>query len=765
LDQWKIEQNEYNKKENKKYETLFTLANGYRGLRGFNEFSKDGWRGNFIAGIYDGASSEVEELVNCPDPLSINFYIDGEQINLDEQKILSFNRYLDMKQALLKTYFEIELNSGKVLEVISERFVSKSDHHIWGAKYQIIPKNFNGKLIIENQIDGSTVNSVFEPYSEAKHYDVLKLNDLKPGILLKSCTKEKKLTLIEASRIKCVKENNNLLRNRVYKSIDNIVKELYEVFLQEGNVYTIYKYGVTFTSRDNIDNLEKTAEERLNFFAYVGYEKELKNHLQEWDKIWDNIDIEIMGDEKAQLGIRFNVFQLTSCANDKDNTVSIAAKGLHGEGYKGHIFWDTEIFMLPFFIYTQPKVAKSLLLYRYNTLSGARKNAKLNGYKGAQFPWESTYNGLETTPKWGRDYLGNPVRIWTGDEEIHISADIPFAFWEYFRATNDEDFMKKFGAELFFETAKFWESRIEYNKEKDRYEIRNVIGPDEFHEHVNNNAYTNYMAKWNLAKAFELSKWLKEKDQIKYNNLCEYLGLSENDFLNWLNISNKIYIPKFDKTELIEQFEGYFDLQDFLIKEWDKNKMPIWPKGVELNKLDKTRLVKQADVVMLLLLLEDEFDYNTKKINYEYYEKRTMHKSSLSPSMYSIMGLKVGDTHNAYEYFIKTVMTDLEDNQGNTSLGLHAASTGGSWQSLVYGFGGMNITKDGTLSFNPWLPKKWDSLSFNIFWKKAKLKVKITQEKIELVSDKDLKVSIFSKECNLKKGIPYIFDFSNAKIF
>jgi kojibiose phosphorylase len=417
--------------------------------------------------------------------------------------------------------------------------------------------------------------------------------------------------------------------------------------------------------------------------------------------------------------------------------------------------------MLPFFIYTQPETAKSLLLYRYNTLNGARGNAILNGYKGAQFPWESTDSGLETTPKWGKDYLGNPVRIWTGDEEIHITADIPFAYWEYFRATNDEDFMFDYGAEIFFEAAKFWESRLEYNEEKDRYEINNVIGPDEFHEHVNNNAYTNYLASWNLQKAYEISNLLKQKDFVKYDRLCNNLGLSGKDFSNWKEISEKIFIPKFDDTELIEQFEDYFKLKDYIINDWDKNKMPLWPKGVEINKLDKTQLVKQADVIMLLLLLEDEFDSNTKKLNHNYYEKRTMHKSSLSPSMYSIMGLKVEDNHNAYEYFMKTVMTDLEDNQGNTEFGLHAASTGGSWQSIAYGFGGLSVDENGVLNLHPWIPEKWEKLSFKIYWKRARITISILQDKVILESTHDLTVKVFSQECHLIGYKSFVLDTSN----
>ncbi|PNR94330.1 glycoside hydrolase family 65 protein [Petrotoga sp. 9PWA.NaAc.5.4] len=757
---WEIEQNEYNPKQNKKYETIFTLANGYRGLRGVNEFSNEEWKGNFIAGIYDKADADVQEIVNNPDPLSIRFFIDKESINLDKSKILKFSRSLNMKESILNTEFEIQLDSGKIIEVKSQRFVSMNNKHLWASKYEIIPKNFSDKLIIENEIDGTTTNSANSPYDEIKHYIIKEMKDLEPGILLKSETKDTKTNIIEATTIRCSKGYENLLKNRKFKILGEKVKELYELFIKENETYVIYKYGVTYTSRDKVDDIQQ-AEEELNQFAFLGFEEELKKHIEEWKKIWDKIDIEIEGDEKAQIGIRFNVYQLTSCANKDDPKISIAAKGLHGEGYKGHIFWDTEIYMLPFFIYTQPDTARSLLLYRYHTLSGARQNASLNGYKGAQYAWESTDTGLETTPKWGKDYLGNPVRIWTGDEEIHISADIAFSIYEYFKITNDEKFMIDYGSEILFETAKFWESRLEYNYQKDRYEINKVIGPDEFHEHVNNNAYTNYLAKWNLKKACEISKWLKERDPIKYRKLENKLGLSQSDFEKWEKISEKIFIPRYYGSPLIEQFEGYFNLKDYTISQWDKNKMPLWPKSVELDKINQTQLVKQADVIMLLLLLDEEFDLETKKVNYEYYEKRTMHKSSLSPSMYSIMGLKVGDTHNAYEYFIKTVMTDLEDNQGNTEYGLHAASSGGSWQSVVYGFAGLSIDKEGILSFNPWLPKLWEKLAFKVVLRNTEIFISIYKDKVIIQVTEDININIFSKTYFIEKQKPFILTFNN----
>lgn len=748
---WQIEQINLNNKDIMdigKYETVFTLANGYRGMRGWLEFSKIGVPGNLIAGIFNKADSQVTEIVNCPNPLKFNIFINHEPIDIDTCEIIDFNRYLNMKEGILYTNIELKTGSGKITRVSSERFVSQKNDNRWGIRYTVKPINYSGKIIIESVIDGSVTNSSFDPVNRTKHLVVKELYNLKPGIAMKTATKDKGIEIVEGTLLNIDEE---IVQSRKYKELGEEAAEVFEIRVKEGKEYVVEKYGVTYTSRDTDKDLIELLGQDLNEYVKQGLDNEMNLHKKKWKEIWEKIDIKIKGDDTAQLGIRFNLFQLTSSASENDERVSIAAKGLHGEGYKGHVFWDTEIYMLPFFIYTNPKVARNLLMYRYNTLEGARKNARDNGYEGAQFPWEAADDGTEETPKWGVDYDGNPVRIWTGDEEFHISSDIVFAIWEYYRATKDKDFLINYGMEIILDTSKFWSSRVEYNKEFDRYEINRVIGPDEFHDHVNNNVYTNYLAKWNLEKGAELSEWLKKENKEVYDSLLNKLEITEEDIKEWQGIADKIYIPRDPNSRVIEQFEGYFDLKDIAITEHDENGMPVWP-DLQGHKLQETQLIKQPDVVMLMLLLGDEFDKETKKENYEYYEKRTMHKSSLSPSMYSIMGLTVGDTKNAYRYFMKTVMTDLEDNQGNAALGLHAASTGGSWQSVVFGFGGLYVDEDERLCLKPWLPEKWDELSFKINWRGSILNIAITKDSVYILSTDEVKVKVYDNEYKIEKA-------------
>ena len=748
---WKISLDEYNSCDNKKYETLFTLANGYRGIRGALEFSSKGNRGNYIAGIFDKSQSQVTEIVNLQDPLGFNIYIEDEKIDIDECALEGFKRELDMHRGILHTSFIATTVKGRSVEVKCERFVSRSKISRWAAKYEITSLNFDGKVFLENYIDGSVTNSAWDVMHKTKHFKVNAICDINPGIALSIETNDNNIKSQELTTLLGEGENGNIFKTRRYSEFGEVVSEVYETYMMESKIYTIVKYGISISDKNMKCDLLTVGINELKGFIKDGYEAEFEKHIKTWSKIWDEIDIKIDGDEKAQIGIRFNLFQLAASAYEGDTTVSIAAKALHGEGYKGHIFWDTEVFMLPFFIYTRPEVAKALLMYRYNTLQGARENAAITGYKGARFPWEAADDGLEVTPKWGFDYDGNAVRIWTGDEEYHINSDIAFGIVEYYRATKDSEFLVNYGVEILLDTAKFWQSRVEYNKGQDRYEISSVIGPDEFHEHVDNNVFTNYLAKWNIEKALLFKEWLKIENNAVYKVLCSKLGLNQEDFKQWEVMAEKMYIPKSEDGMIIEQFEGYFDLADIEISQYDENEMPVWP-NLKGNKLGETQLVKQADVVQLMIMLPEEFSEEVKKSNYEYYEKRTMHKSSLSPSMYSILGLAVGDRHNAYKYFMKTIYTDLEDNQGNTDFGLHAAATGGSWQSAIFGFVGLTVDKENILSINPWLPKQWTGLSFNINWRDSRVAISILKEKIEVTSTGEVLLNIYDKQYLINVG-------------
>lgn len=756
-DKWLIFQDKFDNYLNQKYETIFTLTNGYMGTRGtFEEGSEDEHPGNFIAGIFDKSEAQVREIVNVQNWLGVKIYVEGKHLNFDKCEILDFKRILDMKHGILFKSTLLKDDAGRVTRIEGYRFISRHDVHRAAIKLFVTPVNYSGVVAIENIIDGTAVNSKEHPELKTKHLRLIENASIdKSGCYLETATRDDDTHIGIGSTVRIYgfadKGKNNIIKCRKFSSLGETSVEYLEFDAFENKTVEIDKFVITYTTRDvSKERLKETIAKGLYNFASEGVAKELLNHVAAYEKLWDVADISIDGDNDADKALRFNIFHLMSSVNENDSMVSIAAKALHGEGYKGHVFWDTEVFMLPFFIYVYPKAARTLLMYRYNMLDAARKNAVLNGFKGAQYPWESADTGKEETPRWGFDYMGNPVRIWTGDIEYHITADIAFAVFEYYRATDDIDFMLNYGIEIILETARFWSSRCEYDKELDRYEINDVIGPDEFHEHVDNNSYTNYLAKWNISKALEFAAVLKENYPSDYEAISSKICLTDKEIELWKEVMSKIYIP-FDKNKkLMEQFEGYFKRKDFTIDKFDENNMPVWPDGVDITRLDDTQLIKQADVVMLMLILGEEFDEETKRVNYEYYQKRTMHKSSLGPSMYSIMGLKVGDYKNAYRSFMRSANVDLVDNQGNTKEGLHAASTGGTWQVAVYGFGGMYVDKDGVLNFRPWLPEKWEKLSYKVFWKGNLLQIIITKDNaaVKMLEGKgnDLKIKINGEE-------------------
>jgi kojibiose phosphorylase len=487
-----------------------------------------------------------------------------------------------------------------------------------------------------------------------------------------------------------------------------------------GKTVTVNKFVGIATGRDTDDPVRMAVE---HVCSTQGWDSALEAHRQAWEREWERCDVEIDGDEEAQIAIRFNIFQLLIVAPRHDNRVNIGAKTLSGFGYRGHSFWDTEIFMLPLFIYTSPLIARNLLEYRYQRLPAAHLKAQANGFEGAQFPWESADTGEEVTPTWVPHYADRTqlIRIWTGDIEIHISADVAYAAYLYWQVTGDDHWFVDRGAELILDTAKFWATRAEWNEELERYEFNDVIGPDEYHDHVDNNYYTNRMAQWNLKTALDVLEWLKVQAPKKAEELAHRLALTTELLASWKEVLTRIYLP-IGSNGLIEQFEGYFQRRDVDLASLE-------PRAISAQLLfgiegcNETQILKQPDVLMLQYLLPDEFTEEQVRINYDYYTARTDHTfgSSLGPSIQAIMACKVGKPADAYEHFIRAVRADLRDVRGNAGDGIHGASAGGTWQAVVFGFGGLRVTPDGW-STHPCLPKHWKRLSFR-FMHRGKIQI------------------------------------------
>ena len=727
-DEWLILQDEYDAAENLNYESLFCLTNGYLGTRGsYEEGTVKSLPCTFVNGVFDKSETFMRELANLPNWLGIRLYVEKELIGIENCSILEFSRVLDMKHAMLVKRFLLEDKKGRQTLVEGIRFVSRANVHRMAVKLYVTPINYDGIIEVENIVDGSVINFADAPRFKVKHtYLVANERLTENGVYIECATRDNHLHVGTGAFLDAERNGKSVIKTRQFYAFGEQTIEFQDFDAEQGVTTEITKYASIYTERDLPKyELHSAVKNEIDAFVERGFEQELAEHFKVYEEMWKEADIQIQGDFDLDRAVRFNIFHLMSTGNEHDDRVNVGAKLLHGEEYGGHAFWDTELFMLPFFAYVFPKTAKNLESYRYRLLDAARANAAKNGYKGAQYPWESADDGTEQCPDWTIEPDGTCYRCYVADYEHHVTAAVAYGIYDYVKITKDTSFLLKKGAEILMETARFWASRCEYITEKDRYEIRKVTGPDEWHEPVDNNVYTNYLAKWNLRYVIALIQDLKEHHREDYDRIAEKISLTEKEIEEWNLVQSKIYLPRKEGTQLLEQFEGYFDLQEVTIQEYDKNDWPIRPAELKTMKTKEAQIIKQADVVMLLHLMGEEFDEETTKLNYSYYEKRTLHGSSLSPSIYSIMGLKVGDDTKAYRYLRRAAFIDLINLQKNTREGIHAANAGGVWQTVVFGFAGLSIDADGILNITPKMPKEWEGVTFRIHYLNSWLEISI----------------------------------------
>lgn len=705
-DPWTLTEDWFDPKKQYHKETIFTIGNGYLCTRGaFEEGYPNDRRASFIHGVFDQAPIVFTELANAPDWLPISVHLNDERFSMASGTIESFQRTLDLRTGLLTRTIRWRSPSGLAATLTFERFASLADEHLLYIRCRVTPE-FAGTIEFRAGLNGNMHNEGvvhFQWLGQGKQDDVFYLH---------SRTRKSEIEVVTAMQVTNVVGKET---NREDWDVQNAPNEMTRVEAVPGQTVGIEKKVAVFTSRDiNSSEVVNSAATRVS--ESLNWESALEASKQAWAEEWKRTDVIIEGDEEAQIAIRFNLFQMLIAAPRHDERVNIGAKTLSGFGYRGHAFWDTEIFMLPLFIYTAPPIAKNLLNYRYNNLPGARRKAQANGFEGAQFPWESADTGDEVTPTWVTHFADPTklVRIWTGDIEIHISADIAHAAYQYWQATGDDEWFIDRGIELILDTAKFWASRAEWNAEMNRYEYNDVIGPDEYHEHVDNNSYTNRMAQWNLQTALEMLEWLGEHAPEKAKELIEKLDLRDRRLETWRDVIEKIYLH-IEPSGLIEQFEGYYQREDVdlaALEPRTKSAQEIF--GIE--GCNETQILKQPDVLMMQYILRDHYSDEAVRVNYDFYNPRTDHTygSSLGPSIMAIMACDVGKPDDAYEHFIRAVRADLRDVRGNAGDGIHAASAGGTWQSVIFGFGGLRITPEGWRT-NPRLPKHWKRLVFKFF--------------------------------------------------
>ncbi|GCL38404.1 beta-phosphoglucomutase [Sphaerospermopsis reniformis] len=708
---WILIENQFNPEKLHARETIFTIGNGYLGTRGsFEESYPRALPATLIHGVYDDVPVVYTELANCPDWLPLIVMIDGERFRLDQGTILQYNRELDLRQGVISRSLRWRSPTGKTIDISFERFASLADHHVLGQRCQLTTVDFHGLIEIQSSINGYPENKGFN------HWEGLDQGKFDQGFWLHSRTRYSHIDIGMAAKmtISGIEAAMQINTAPGYPSISATF------FSEPQQTVTVEKLVTVFTSRD-VDQPVLAAQSKLA--QLPDYITLRDANEQAWAEVWQQSDILIEGDSKAAFAVRYNLFQLLIAAPRDDDRVSIPAKTLSGFGYHGHIFWDTEIFILPFFTFTQPALARNLLTYRYHTLDGARRKAIHYGYQGAMYAWESAVTGDEVTPRWAlpSDYYAEDVRIWCRDREIHISSVIPYAVWYYWRVTGDDEWLRDYGAEIILDTAIFWSSRVEFNSHTQRYEIRSVIGADEYHELVHNNSFTNRIVQWHLEKAGIVNNLLRRNFPEYAEALEQKLHLTDEIRNHWQEIINKIWIPYDPETGLVEQCEGFFQLDDINLADYEpRHKSMQAILGIE--GANKHQVLKQPDVLMILYLMREsaEFPYSRKnlEVNWNYYAPRTdiTYGSSLAPAIHAILAADLGKTQKAYERFMQAAMVDLEDIRGNANEGIHGASAGGVWQAVVFGFGGIQFTNNQPVA-HPHLPPGWTRLKFKLYWR------------------------------------------------
>lgn len=636
--------------------------------------------------------------------------------------------------------------------------------HVIGQQVRITPLNESALISFESGINGRMTNSGTQHFEEGE----LRLFD-NQILKMTQTTTESQVDVINYAKHTFNLNNQSINPEQIiFMDRRKIYMKYNDITVENGQTLVLDKISGFYTSRDQ-EAYSDLDQETLALFRNVAdYDTLYAAHTQAWNKLWNFYNIQVTGNDFDQLALRFAIYHLIIMTPAHDNRMSIGAKGLSGEGYKGHAFWDNEIFIVPFYILSNPKIARQLLEYRYLSLDGAAKKATENNYEGAMFPWESAWlSEGEVTPVYGAADIvtGEYTKIWSGFIEQHISADIAYATWQYFQYTHDLDFMQKYGYELIMATAIFWQSRLEWNEELERYEINEIIGPDEYKEHVNNNAFTNYMAYWNIKTALSYYDNLKETQPELIQSIAKRWSIERYSNL-WRENLDKIYLPQPNENNVIPQDDTYLTKEIIDLTPYKENEhVGSLFFDYNLAQVNEMQITKQADVLILMYLLEDYFNYNLKKANWDYYEPKTLHDSSLSMSTHSILASDMNDRKLAYKMFEVATKIDLGQTPKSSDTGIHSASLGGVWQSLVFGFAGVRL-RHNHLEIAPKLPEAWSSVAFPIYWTNYRLFITVTNDKttIENLSDQTITAVHSNQQTTISPNIAKTFS-NNEKVF
>lgn len=735
IDPWQIREDRLSVQHNALSETIFTLSNGYIGIRGNYEeglagSEVKGINGTYINGFYEsvpiphaergyGYALNTQTMLNVTDSKIIELFIDGERFSQIEGSLLSYQRTLHMESGVLVRDLVWRSSRGKEVQVRIRRLVSFAYRHLYAIQYEIIPLNFNGTITICSSLDGAVDNHTHE--EEDPRFSA-SLGGLGLSIVAIEMNESLGIITHKTERsglfLACAMENKLSGVSSHQLSADHagsLATVTYTFKAKKYQKATLEKFIAYYSSRDYPqDELSLLAANAVGEAKSREFQSLLEEQEAYVQKYWDNVEIAIDGSPAHEQGLRFNLFHLLQAAGS-DGKVGIGAKGLSSEGYDGHYFWDSEIYLVPFYAALMPDQARNLLLYRYSILEHARSRAReLSHPRGALYPWR-TIAGEE-----GSSYYP------AGTAQYHINAAIAYAINKYYEMTGDFDFILDYGAEIVFETARLWEDLGTYIARKGgSFCFNEVTGPDEYTALVNNNCYTNLMARWHLNYACEIAATMRKNHSSRYQALAKKINLDDQEINLWQKAAEKIFIPYDQNLKIHPQDDGFLDKEEWDFAATPPDKYPLLLHYHPLV-IYRYQVCKQPDIILAHLLLGDWFDLEQKKRDYNYYEPITTHDSSLSPAIFSIVASELSYHEAAVGFFDVVSRLDLDNLLKDTHFGLHTANMAGSWLCLTYGFAGMRTT-GGKLSFKPYLPAGWGGYTFRIAFRNCRLTVTIKE--------------------------------------
>lgn len=743
-DEWKVIEEGFVPELNRITESVCSLGNGRMGQRAnFEEkYSGDTLQGSYVAGVYypdktrvgwwkNGYPEYFAKVLNACNWIGINVVVNGVELDLATAKVSGFRRELNMQHGILTREFTAELTNGNVVKVKSERFMSMAKAEAGAIRYSVEAVNFDGEIEFTPYLDADVKNEDAN-YDEKFWTEVVRAVGAGEGYIVAE-TRKTMFHVATGMKYRVFRGAEELEVKAEMNEREKYVDNKFATKISNGETVTIEKYAVNLSSQFYTKEtiLEET-QKVLTEAVAEGYDALREAHVNHWLAKWEESDIRIDGDVSAQQGIRFNIFHLNQTYTGQDAHLNIGPKGFTGEKYGGSTYWDTEAYCLPFYLSTaSEEVARNLLVYRHNQLDRAIENAEKLGFtNGAALYPMVTMNGEECHNEWEITF-----------EEIHRNGAIAFGIYDYIRYTGDKDYLAPLGFEVLLGISRFWSQRVNFSEAKKQYVMLGVTGPNEYENNVNNNWHTSTMAVWTLKYTLEALDFLKENHADAYAKVKETWSFDEEtETARWKDIIENMYLPEDKEKGIFLQQDGFLDKEILPVADLDPKHLPI-NQNWSWDRILRSCYVKQADVLQSMFWFEDDYSREQLERNFDFYEPITVHESSLSPCVHSILAASLGNEEKAYEMYVRTARLDLDDYNNDTEDGCHITSMAGTWMSVVYGFGGLRV-KEGKVHLKPFIPSQWNAYSFKMVFRGAQLKINITQDGVTIENQSEKQIEI-----------------------